>query len=276
MEYGIKYVVGAAPENVGGVLIDPKEHYSLLYIKETGGSLYLNNELIEFAANSLVFVTFGTNLKCNPDDDREFVLIYFSEAFFARSEWDFNFLNNYPGSTNPEVSHRLLYVPEEYQFYYNFVRTHLEMSKKQGLESVLNVLAYNIIKQILLLGAVYLGEEHTTRYMGEDVAAQIVGRFQQLISENVESEKNVSFYADQLKLTPRKLSNYTKEVLSKTPKELITDGLVRLSKRLLANSKLSIKQIAWQLGYTDENNFSSLFSKEAGVTPTMYRNGGKK
>ncbi|ERJ61406.1 hypothetical protein M472_21860 [Sphingobacterium paucimobilis HER1398] len=276
MEYGIRYVVGADLSPKANDLALKKEHYTLLFIKDAGCSLYFNQVLLDFPANSLIFVPFGTLLKSNPKESREFVLIYFTESFFCRSEWDCNFLQNFFSTSVDSSTYRFLSVPDEYLFYYEFVRTHLEMARKQSPESIQHVLAFNIIKQILLLGEVYLGDRDSARFMGESESAMVVNRFQQLIIEHVSKEKHVSYYADCLKVSPRKLAAYTKEVAGKTPKELITDGLVRVAKRLLANSKLSIKQIAWQLGYTDENNFSAFFSKEAGESPKKYRNNWKK
>ncbi|SKC03250.1 AraC-type DNA-binding protein [Sphingobacterium nematocida] len=276
MEYGIKYVVGEDLRAVTNDLALKKDHYTLLFIKEHGCSLFLNQNLIDFPPNSLIFVPFGTQLKSNPDENREFVLIYFTEAFFSRSEWDGTFLQNFFRVLQDSSTYRMLSVPDDYLFYYQFVRAHLEMARKQPPESIQHVLAFNIIKQILLLGAVYIGDRDSAQLMDESEAVQVVNRFQQLIAENVNHEKHVGYYADHLRISPRKLSLYTKDVMNKTPKELITDGLIRVSKRLLANSKLSIKQIAWQLGYVDENNFSTLFSKEAGISPKKYRSDWKK
>lgn len=276
MEYGIRYVVGVDLSSISNDLALKKDYYTLLFIKEQGGSLYLNQVLVDFPANSLIFVPFGTQLKSNAAETREFVLIYFTEAFFCRSEWDCTFLHNFLRLSEGGSAYRILSVPDDYLFYYHFVRTHLEMARKQSPDSIQHVLAFNIIKQILLLGSVYLGDRNSGRLINESEAVQIVNHFQQLIADTVHQEKYVSYYADRLRISPRKLSAYTKDVLGRTPKELITEGQIRVAKRLLANSKLSIKQVAWQLGYTDENNFSALFAKEEGVTPKSYRKIWKK
>lgn len=276
MEYGVKYVVGAESDSSANNLALEKDNYTLLFIKEHGSSLYLNQCLVDFPANSLIFVPFGAQLRSNPDEIREFVVIYFTATFFSRSEWDCAFLQSFFCVSPDSSAYRVLSVPDGYLFYYQFVRAHLEMARKQPPDSIQHVLAFNIIKQILLLGAVYLGDRSSAQLMVESEGLQVVNKFQQLIAEHVHHEKHVSYYADSLRVTPRKLSLYTKEVLQKTPKELITDGLIRVAKNLLVNSKLSIKQVAWKLGYVDENNFSTLFSKETGVSPKKYRNDWKK
>jgi len=40
---------------------------------------------------------------------------------------------------------------------------------------------------------------------------------------------------------------------------------------LIYNPELSIKEVAYALGYADENNFSALFMKEVKISPKNYR-----
>ena len=41
--------------------------------------------------------------------------------------------------------------------------------------------------------------------------------------------------------------------------------------RLLQNTKLSIKEIAFQLGYESQNYFSRTFKNTKGISPAHYR-----
>lgn len=49
---------------------------------------------------------------------------------------------------------------------------------------------------------------------------------------------------------------------------------LRLSraKSLLYRTNLTIKEIAWQVGFTDEKYFMKVFKKAEGISPTQYRN----
>jgi AraC-like DNA-binding protein len=44
------------------------------------------------------------------------------------------------------------------------------------------------------------------------------------------------------------------------------------AKKLLANTKLGVKEIAFKCGFVDEKNFLKRFKQLEGITPTMYRN----
>ncbi len=53
--------------------------------------------------------------------------------------------------------------------------------------------------------------------------------------------------------------------------DYLTYARMRKSKELLKNPYLSIKEISYQLGYTDPNYFTRVFKKEMDVSPTTYR-----
>ncbi|HEX5277091.1 MAG TPA: helix-turn-helix transcriptional regulator, partial [Fluviicoccus sp.] len=52
---------------------------------------------------------------------------------------------------------------------------------------------------------------------------------------------------------------------------LLDESRRRDAMRLLANSGLSVEQVAVRLGYSDPANFTRAFRKWSGVTPRQYR-----
>lgn len=56
-----------------------------------------------------------------------------------------------------------------------------------------------------------------------------------------------------------------------TPGEFIIQARIDTARKLLAMSSLSIKQIAGQLGYSDQFSFSRQFKVRVGVSPKKYR-----
>lgn len=85
---------------------------------------------------------------------------------------------------------------------------------------------------------------------------------------------------------PQKLSGYLSETLHQSYYQLSrrftqTTGLtiekyficlrMEMAKELLMHDELSISEIAWQLGYSTQQIFSTQFKKETGKTPGEYR-----
>jgi AraC-like DNA-binding protein len=59
--------------------------------------------------------------------------------------------------------------------------------------------------------------------------------------------------------------------MGKTPKDALTDFVISQFKWQLLYTEKSIKEIGWEYGFLDENNFSSFFYKEVGITPKEFR-----
>lgn len=77
--------------------------------------------------------------------------------------------------------------------------------------------------------------------------------------------------AAQMSMSVSNLSKSFKLDTGKTLKEYIRKQILQTAKEILVLENLSIKQVAYQLGFTDEFYFSRLFKKETGLSPKDYR-----
>ena len=95
--------------------------------------------------------------------------------------------------------------------------------------------------------------------------------FIKLVEQNYRSERRVSWYGEQLCITPKYLSETVKQVSRRTPIEWI-DNYVTLEVRvLLKNSTMSIKEIAHKLNFPNQSFFGKFFKEHVGVSPSKYR-----
>ncbi len=129
------------------------------------------------------------------------------------------------------------------------------------------LIARNILKRILLDGFRDYPAEINSHNYHHNIALQ----FKKLVNEHLADKRNISFYAQKLYISRRSLDHSIQIVYSKSPKEYILDTLVTRSKSLLVNTDLSIKEIADELGYAQESNFSAFFKNRIGITATAYR-----
>ena len=56
-----------------------------------------------------------------------------------------------------------------------------------------------------------------------------------------------------------------------TPHRYLTEVRMNAAKYLLINSRLSVKDICYQTGFSSESVFCSAFKKSQGLTPSQYR-----
>ena len=95
--------------------------------------------------------------------------------------------------------------------------------------------------------------------------------FIRLVSENVETERNLSFYADKLCITPKYLSDVIVRTTGKRALGWIEDYIMMKAKSLLTDTSLSISTIARQLNFYTPSDFCKYFKKSEGISPKRYR-----
>lgn len=99
-------------------------------------------------------------------------------------------------------------------------------------------------------------------------------KFISLLQNDLSSTRKVSDYSSKIGITARKLTSICQTYTGKSPKEIISESLIAESKRLLTQTSYPIKQIAVQLGFSDQYQFSKYFKKQEKVPPAFYRKRG--
>jgi two-component system response regulator YesN len=91
------------------------------------------------------------------------------------------------------------------------------------------------------------------------------------IKENYRNEIALEDISREVNISPHYFSKLFKEQVGENYIDYITSLRIQKAKELLAENRLSIKEICFDIGYADPNYFSRLFKKVAGVTPTEYK-----
>ena len=81
----------------------------------------------------------------------------------------------------------------------------------------------------------------------------------------------VSRFADLLGTTEAKLNEVSKLHTNKTAQNVIYSLIISEAKRLLLYEKLSVKEIAYLLGFNDPFYFSNFFKKHTSLSPKDYQ-----
>lgn len=96
-------------------------------------------------------------------------------------------------------------------------------------------------------------------------------KFQQLIDVSFKEEKLVSFYAAKLHISANYLNILCKKYLKISATQVIQQRTVLEAKRLLKTTAISVKEIAFELGFVDHAYFSNFFKTHTGTTPSDFR-----
>lgn len=95
--------------------------------------------------------------------------------------------------------------------------------------------------------------------------------FRKLIEENYCRMHTVKDYAALLNVSSKTLTLYVNECSKYSPLELINNRIILEAKRLLRYSVLSVKEIAFRLGFEDPSYFAKFFKRLVKQSPADYR-----
>lgn len=99
----------------------------------------------------------------------------------------------------------------------------------------------------------------------------IFRKFIMLVEKNHKRERRVGWYAEQMCITPKYMSETVKQASRRTPNEWI-DSYVTLEIRLqLKNSSKSIKEIATDMNFPNQSFLGKYFKEHVGMSPSEYR-----
>ncbi|WP_118972891.1 helix-turn-helix domain-containing protein [Taibaiella koreensis] len=95
--------------------------------------------------------------------------------------------------------------------------------------------------------------------------------FNRLVEIHFREKHGLADYAGLLAMTPKTLNKKLARIHVLRPNDLIKDRILLEAKRLLAYTPMSIKEIAYHLGYEDPAYFNRLFTLKNDCTPAAFR-----
>jgi AraC-like DNA-binding protein len=102
-------------------------------------------------------------------------------------------------------------------------------------------------------------------------ADNIIERSINIMKQHLHTQLTLADLARETQLSASYLSALFKEKTRYSPIQLFTSLKIQKASQLLKESKLSIKQIAQDMGYTDQYTFSRSFKLVMGASPKQFR-----
>lgn len=95
--------------------------------------------------------------------------------------------------------------------------------------------------------------------------------FIRLVEQNYKQERRVSWYGEQLCITPKYLSEMVKQVSRRTPNEWIDTYVTTELRVQLRSTTKSIKEIARDMNFPNQSFLGKYFKEHVGMSPMTYR-----
>jgi AraC-like DNA-binding protein len=156
------------------------------------------------------------------------------------------------------------------------VYTNYYMVIRQKMADQAHHFRTNLVKALLLamfydmsnvIWRVGQSEDIKTRKRADSLFTEFIA----LLEENVRTERRVSWYAEQIGITPKYLSEMVKQVSKRTPNEWIDNYVMLEIRVLLKNTTKSIKEIADAVNFPNQSFLGKFFKEHMGMSPSEFR-----
>ncbi|MFC0775429.1 AraC family transcriptional regulator [Terrimonas alba] len=135
------------------------------------------------------------------------------------------------------------------------------------------LLRSEILRGLLKIFLIYLTRQYEKSNQSESQSKsfELVKNFFALIEKQYITRRMVTDYAEELVITPNYLNEVVKKLTGFPASHHIQQRIVLEAKRQAAYSNLSMKEIAYQLGFDDIAHFSKFFKNASGQSFTDFK-----
>ncbi|HKZ66225.1 MAG TPA: helix-turn-helix domain-containing protein [Chitinophagaceae bacterium] len=249
-------------------------YFSFIFVKEAYGKYTIDEMNFTIEPGTIYFTNPGNYRIFEWHSITEAFLITFNESYLKEHVHHdiykkFSFLLT--ETVQPKILQPALFKEIE-QLYLHIHREQL------GNSPYKNRIIASLFVALLLKIKEYFWQDYNPIYEGNR-SSQIVKTFKQnlekhyrnLVEGKEEKVYRVQNYAALQNLHPNYLGNVIKTKTGKSISSWMADKTIAEAKSLLQNSSVSIKEIAYLLGFAEATHFSNYFKKHTDLSPAAYR-----
>ena len=243
-----------------------EDYYKIIYM-EKNGSIIVDFVEYSFTENVLLFFSIGQHFQISKESRGS--IIYFNPDFYCIAFHD------------KELACDGLLFDNVFEMPYLNLSTNLDILFLKLISSIkreinqkdfwAEEMIKTYIKQIIISATrTLIKSNNDSQIVSYD--KELARKFSQLVELHYRKNHNVSDYANMLNITPKNLNKKIVSEKQVAPSIIIKQRIILQAKRLLANTTLSIKEIADYLGYEDYSYFVRFFKSQTGLPPLSFRN----
>lgn len=172
-------------------------------------------------------------------------------------------------------SHPVLFLTEEFAtIYEEFFTLMMKVYYKKLSPYNPEILKCILLSILYRLGDMYK-EQPIRNETGLNRSDEICKLFGHLVIQHYTQERNISYYAQQMNITPAHLSNTVKHGTGKTVMDIISEIVIVDAKAQLKSTNLPVREISDSLNFPNVSFFGKYFKRLTGMSPQQYRNSDK-
>lgn len=237
--------------------------YQLLIFRKGRGVHEVDFQKIAYSENTVIPIAMGQVQRFAANAEVEGYAILFTPDFLVKENLDYSYLYHFT-----IFMHTIRPISSiANQAIYTLIG---EMISEQQKGAVFNSGEYqrNLLKNFLI--QIERNKRERSDIVCKD-SLHLFMNFRKLLEQQVNYKLRVADLCEELGISPKQLNASLKLYNYTSAKQYIEDRVLLEVKRLLVYSELSIKEIAYQIGFDDPTNFTKYFKAHMKVLPTDYR-----
>jgi AraC-like DNA-binding protein len=243
------------PDNAAGGCLDC---YEILWIKEGRGHMIADLQERPLEPNTVHLLRPGQFRRLMPEDVCQGYYIHISRQFMHQEELH-DISLQLQGHARFQLNAGLMDDTQQI----------ICRLQKELLQHGTNRPA--ILSRYFELFLLYLLSDSEHDAAASNTEQALVQRFLDAVRRNFKSRKMVTDYAAELWVTPGHLNRTVKNVTGFPASYHIQQYIVLEAKRRARYSEMSMKEIAYDLGFDDASHFSKFFRNNSGMNFTEFR-----
>lgn len=244
------------------------DFYGILIVIKGEGSIFLDNTHIHLKKGTLLFL--------QPNHVRQWQHVSFDfDAYFLVFENEFI-----------ETFFHDCFFIYRFQFFHNSTTSYTLACKKDFLISLVDSCktindelsnlqedSHHFLRSILYNILIQINRKYIEQYgLSVNLFQNNTGlQLKKLLEVNIKNYQKVEDYANFLKISRTHLNNISKKVFGLPVSAIIKERLLTEIKRELLFTNKSIKEICFEMNFSDVSNFVRFFKSNTGYNPGDYR-----
>ena len=242
-----------------------KAYYLLVFVKHNRGRHWVDMTPYERKDNTLYFSTPNQVLVKEAPTPFWGTRLTFTNEFLALQQNAA--LRELPLIQNLQRGHELLLTATDAELVEEL------LAKMEAEHNQPGEWQHRMLTAYLTVLLTYLSRLYAEQFPGDEPSADqlLLKTYQARIEDGFRERHEVGAYAAQLHISAGHLSEVVKAQTGRPAIKHIHERLVLEARRLLFYTNHSLKEIAFDLGFSDASYFNRFFKRETGATPAEYR-----
>ncbi|MDW3648577.1 MAG: helix-turn-helix domain-containing protein [Bacteroidia bacterium] len=248
-----------------------------IFLKEINcGNLKYGCNYYDYEEGTLVFVSPGQVLNLETDgkvyQPKGYALVFHPDLIkgtaLANGIQEYNFFSY--------EAHEALHLSEQERQIILDCFSKIAYELQQGVDKHSKKLIVSNIELFLNYCVRFYDRQFITR---DHINKGILEKFESLLQDYFSGNNaqklglpSVAYFADELNLSANYFGDLIKKETGKSAKTFIHDKIIDLAKSKTFDTRKTISEIAYELGFKYPQHFTRLFKKQVGMTPNEYRN----